>query len=67
MKRTLLFGLSLWFCSCGAYERAIGVGGLPRPNLKSVHMAMQHDGYTLLDYRTHPDYDCKAGSKNNKN
>ena len=37
---------------------AVSYGGNPDPNMKSLHMATEHDGYTQEDYNQHPDHDC---------
>ncbi len=44
--------------SCNVYLKAVGAGGNPEPNLKSIHMASIHPGYTQEDYDAHPDWDC---------
>ena len=35
-----------------------GYGGNPAPDMKTLHMATMHDGYTKEDKHQHPDYDC---------
>ena len=48
--------------SCKAYTRAVGAGGNPEPNMKTVHMSTSHRGYTQEDVHQHPDYDCDQDS-----
>ena len=54
------------FASCKAYSRAIGFGGNPDPNMKSIHMATAHEGYSRNDYDQHPDHDCNGTYTNIK-
>ena len=54
----LLVVLLSLLTSCKAYTRAVGAGGNPDPNMKSIHMATNHSGYTIEDYNQHPDHDC---------
>jgi len=50
---------SLSTISCSAVAEAVIMGGYnPDPNLKIVHMATVHDGYTQEDVEQHPDHDC---------
>lgn len=50
----VIFLLLAMFTSCGALDYV----GNPAPNMKTVHMATEHDGYTQEDVNQHPDYDC---------
>ena len=53
---TLALTLLVLNCtSCGVVSQ---VTGNPEPNLKSVHFAITHDGYTKEEYDAHPDWDC---------
>ena len=54
----ILFVFAFSCQSCKAYTRMMGAGGNPDPNMKSVHMATTHPGYTLEDYHAHHDHDC---------
>ena len=57
----ILLGITiLMFNSCSVL---IGYGGNPEPNMKSIHMAMNHPGYTIDDYNRHPDHDCNGSFK----
>ena len=56
---TVIAVLSL--ASCGTVSnKLVGFGGNPPPNMKSIHMATTHDGYTREDYDRHPDRDCNG-------
>ena len=52
--------LAMNLTSCKAYTKAIGFGGNPDPNMKSIHMATTHDGYSLDDFNEHLDHDCNG-------
>ena len=54
----LLVVLLSLLTSCKAYTRAVGAGGNPDPNMKTIHMSTTHDGYTQEDVEKHPDHDC---------
>jgi len=31
----------------------------PEPNMKTIHMVSHHYGYTVEQYKKHPDHDCR--------
>lgn len=52
----LAFLLGGILASCGSLQYV----GNPAPNMKTIHMATTHDGYTQQDVKAHPDYDCNG-------
>lgn len=59
MNKIICTGLLLYMAtSCAVINKVAGIPNNPEPNLKSVHMAMRHDGYTKEDYDAHHNHDC---------
>lgn len=60
MRYIIATVIALSLTSCAVSTKLIGYGGNPPPNMKSIHMATNHKGYTQEDYAKHPDRDCNG-------
>ena len=51
----LLITIAVVFTSCSLVKP---VASNPEPSLKGLHMWDFHRGYTIEEFKQHPDYDC---------
>ena len=66
-QKLIMTGLTLIsLTSCGVVQRAVGFGGNPKPNMKTIHMSTIHSGYTQEHYEAHPEWDCQTYKPKNK-